>query len=278
LSWTVELILVAAVAILPSAAGSLFSVLHPEAARRRLEATDPFQISLMRFVQSIGGIAAVLLVALGQPEGLASIGIRLGQPVVLTDALLTSLLIVVSILVAVLVVRLLLGPRLKRDETSPHGRLLEFAFHKTRWDRMLYATVMPFSAVAEEMTYRGYLVLLFADRTGNLVPWILLSIGLTITIHLYQGIRVPLILFHTVYAALMIWLTLYSGGIEGPILIHATWNTVNFIRTWQAADREVAQDRPGSPRGIPRVGYILFVALNLLLLTSAGCLLVLVFH
>jgi membrane protease YdiL (CAAX protease family) len=275
MSWTVELALVASVAVLPSVAGSLFSLLRPEATRRRQEVTDPFQISLLRFVQSIGGIAVVSLVALGQPEGLASVGLRLGHASLIADALLTSLLIVVSIAAGILIITLLFRSRLKRGEANPHGRLLEFEFHKNRWDRTLYATVMPFSAIAEEMTYRGYLVLLFADRTGNLASWILLSIGLTITIHLYQGTRAPLILFHTVYAGLMIWLTLYTGGIEAPILIHATWNTVNFIRSWRAADREKPEDKPRSPPALARLGYVLFIALNLFLLTSACCSLVL---
>jgi membrane protease YdiL (CAAX protease family) len=278
LNWTVEFLLVAAVAILPSAAGSLFAALRPDAALRRLEATDPFQISLLRFLHSIAGIAIVLLVALGQPNDLDSIGLRLGRPAALADALLTSLLIVVSILAGVLIVTLLLRSRIKRKETTPSGRLLEFAYQKTRLDRILYATVMPFSAIAEEMTYRGYLVLLFATRTGHLVPWIVLSIGLSITIHLYQGTQLRLILFHSVYAGLMIWLTLYTGGIEGPILIHVTWNTVNFIRAWQTADRAKTEEKTDSARGIMRVGYLLFMTLNLLLLASACCMSVLTFR
>jgi membrane protease YdiL (CAAX protease family) len=280
----VELVLVATVGILPSVVGSLLTLFEPEVTRRRLEAIGAFQISVNRFLQSATAITVAALVALYQPDGLASIGLHLGRGDTIGDAIFDSLLILGIVsgagLVVAILIRLVGRPK-EGPEVEPELPL-EFSYLKTAWDRVLYASVMPFSAIGEEMIYRGYLVWLFVVRTGDYLPWIVLSIGLTIIIHLYQGLRIRLILFHSAFAGLMIWLTLYMGGIEGPIAIHILLNTVIFIRSWRAADKSKteagaeARSAADAPRGIRRVGYIAFIGLNLLILTSLCCSLLLI--
>lgn len=284
LHWAVEVLLVSIVAILPSVVGSLIAFARPDSNRRRLEAIGPLQISVFRFMQSLSGIAAVTLVALHQPEGLASVGLRIGRGDLVADAALTSLLIVVSISAAALIMASLLRKRRPAKDEALSDAPLEITSQKSLLDRLLFATVMPLSAIAEEMTYRGYLVLLCVGRTGSLAPWVLLSVGLTVTVHLYQGLQARRFIFHATFAGLMIWLTLYTGGIEGPILIHALLNTVTFGRAWRQVDRaEVGRGAEASavelPRsGLERWGYISFIGLNVLLLTGLCCSLVLAFH
>jgi len=223
LNRTLDLLLVAAVAILPSFVGSLAKLIQPAETRRRLEA--------------VGGSRSPFPASLNHPEGLPSVGLRLGHGDIVGDAIFDSFIIAGSIVAALLIVTLLRRSRSRRMQDLPPERFLEFAYHKTRWDRLLYATVLPFSAVAEETVYRGYLVLLFSESAGVLSPWIALSIGLSIMIHLYQGVRAATLLFHIAVASLMIELTLYTGGIEGPIAVHAWWNLGRLIlverRSWR---------------------------------------------
>ena len=108
--------------------------------------------------------------------------------------------------------------------------------YKTFSERVLFWISMATGVLAEDMLYRGYLVLGIGVLTGNWVLWVLISICLSIIIHLYQ--REALIGYHIIIATTFVLVASIMGNIVLVVIFHLLWNTLQVIRIWQKADQD----------------------------------------
>lgn len=126
--------------------------------------------------------------------------------------------------------------------------------------------MLPFVVMAEEIVYRGYLVLLLGTRTGMYVPWMILSVILSIVIHLYQGIKLVNIVSHLAFASLFIGLTVATQNLAAAIGPHLVYNFIYTVRIWGQERRKEDQQlvRPFNQK--KKLAYSTFIAINVLML------------
>jgi len=111
-----------------------------------------------------------------------------------------------------------------------------FANYENIPERIVVWFSVLFSVFAEDLLYRGYLVLWLSEKTGNTLGWALLSIGLSILAHLYQGLSQ--IGYHLILASTFVTMAIVAGNIYPVIAFHLFWNTIQIVRYWQKIDRD----------------------------------------
>jgi membrane protease YdiL (CAAX protease family) len=79
--------------------------------------------------------------------------------------------------------------------------------------------------IAEDLVFRGYLVLGLGARTGSYFPWMVLSIILSIAAHLYQGVSWKLMLGQGLFALIFTGVSLITNNDTAiiPHLVYTIW-------------------------------------------------------
>jgi membrane protease YdiL (CAAX protease family) len=220
---------------------------------------------------SISAILVVLLVAIDQPDGFASIGIPVSSNTAKTNS--TTLLIL--FLSFFLLMFLMAGiqkivhyfskktPETNIDLSNP--AIVSVNQFRDAFELLAYLTVLPLIVISEELVYRGYLVLMLGNKTHTFIPWIILSIILSVAIHLYQGRNIINIVYHAIFATFFIGLTITTGNILAPITIHLIYNIVWTVQTWNKVKKQEIQPEISHSKK-KRFAYSVFIGFNILLL------------
>ncbi len=220
---------------------------------------------------SISAIFVVVLVASNQPDGLASIGILTGQSSAVTNL---NAILIGLISISLLVIAIAYGqkfilhvrkkePETKIDVSNPAvGRVLQY---RDISELIAYLSVLPFIVISEDLVYRGYLVLLLGNRTHTFIPWIILSIILSIIVHLYQGRKINYMALIAISSALFIGLTIATGNILAPIAGHLFYDLSWAVGIWKKGKH--LEPQPGIALGKKKkFAYSVFIGFNVLLL------------
>jgi membrane protease YdiL (CAAX protease family) len=108
------------------------------------------------------------------------------------------------------------------------------------WQRLFYFVDLWLAVIGEELVYRGYLVLLLSRDTGSLLPWMILSLTLSMVVHLYQGRTWRLALSQLVFASLFMFAAVITRSLVAAIIPHLIYNTVWLIRALRNMSRQEA--------------------------------------
>ena len=224
--------------------------------------------NLLRYwAGSISGIFVVLLVAINSPDGLASVGIIKNSSNDKNPFFIGIMSISVFILFLVGTQRLInyfrkTTPENKIDLSNPAVNGL-FQY-QSKLEKLAYLTVLPFIVISEDLIYRGYLVLMLGNKTHTYLPWIILSVVLSVIIHLYQGRNITTVLYQAAFALLFIGLTIWTGNILTPIVAHLYYDILWTLGVWKKENNPAAQ--PVIHSKSKSFAYTVFIAANLLLL------------
>lgn len=258
-----------AVGILNHMVGSFFHVNRPDY-QKSFTATE----NLLRYwLSSICGIMVVLLVAINQPNGLASVGIPTGQNAI-NDSKTPVIIGLVSIStlgIGMVGIQKLVNyfrkttPENKIDSSNP--AVTETLQYQSTLERLAHLTVLPFVVISEDLIYRGYLVFMLGNKTNIYLPWIILSVIFSVIIHLYQGRKVEYMLYQAAFALLFIGLIIWTGNILAPIAAHLYYDILWAWKIWRNDKKTETKSVKHSKSKI--FAYSVFIATNLLLLCIA---------
>jgi membrane protease YdiL (CAAX protease family) len=263
MKFILEFSAVVAVGVLLHGLGTLLYIKRPEF--YNLFTTS--EQLLRRWQGGMAGVIIVLLVALNQPDGLRSVGLQNTNNgiAIWIGFLATSALVIVVALVIKLIQRIrkvTVSPSV--DTSQPH--IIELISYRDRWERFAYLAVVALGVVSEDLIYRGYFVLLLGNKTGTFIPWAILSVGLSVIIHLYQGRDARTILFHVVAASFLVSLAIITQNILAPIVAHLYYNLVATTKTWKLAKEQGVSLPAVEQSGAKKVAYFLFIGANILFL------------
>ncbi len=265
-----EFLAVFTVGVLNSIFGALFSLANPDFWKGQ----TALQHLWGRWGAWVSEMAVVLFVVSNQPAGLASVGIRTGAGGANVAAMVAGWLAYLGLSVAYLVIwkyvlrRGTADSTAKLDTSKPHiGQVL---LYRNRWQRSAHLLELTLAVITEDLVFRGYLVLLLGQRTGTYIPWAILSVWLSIVIHLYQGRDRGTVVFQAVAATFFVVLTVLTQNLLAAIAVHLYYDVTSTLRLWQRATKE------GGPPAAPRatleqaLSYASFIGLNLALLGTAA--------
>lgn len=231
------------------------------ASGRRRMGQEPFEDLVSILFTSLGQTALVLVVAGLDPRGLSSIGIRLNLGVENWTSIVWTLFALEGILIVWTIGLRMAFKCLKRPLDEVASSPAQSDIYKTGLERLAYMLALLWSVAAEDLVFRGYLVLYLGLRTGAYWPWVLVSISLSVLAHLYQGRSVQLIAGHALIAATMIGLVLWSGNLIALIGAHYLLDGMLIFRRWHQV-RPVPVEVPIKDRGAVPQGR--FAVLSLL--------------
>lgn len=241
---TLEFILVFLVAILPNVYGSIAQLRNPGRHKEVSNRTSLFS----SLVYCLAVLSFILFIAFRQPARGRSVGLSVKDVGPLGVVGGGSLLVVVYSLAVALwsfICKLVFNK--KPDLSGPHwDGILRY---KTFLERFAFLIVLVLGALTEELLYRGYLVLLMSQRTGVLLPWAILSVLLSVAVHLYQGLDPAKIGFHFLFAIATIAATVMTGSVWVAFTGHLLVNLSATIKTWlrgQAPSKPEEADKPFS--------------------------------
>lgn len=223
---------------------------------------------LRNWVGSISGILVVLLVALNQPKGLASVGIITNgntndkNPVFIGIMAISFYIIILAGIQRLVNYFRKITPENKIDLSNP--AVIGLYQYRNKQEKLAYLTVLPFIVISEDLIYRGYLVLMLGSKTHTNLPWIFLSVVLSVIIHLYQGRKASYLLFQATAALLFIGLTIWTGNIFTPIIAHLYYDILWTLGVWKKENNATIQ--PVIHSKGKSFAYTVFIAANLLLL------------
>ncbi len=211
--------------------------------RRNLESylALPFPLRLANELsQNLSVILVLVYLSLDHPNGLSSIGF--GSSTYNVGFLLTGSISVYFFFVLFVAI----VTRITRGGQSDYGRI-DFSrpdiqvttSYRTPGERLMYLMVLTLGVLAEELVYRGYLVLFLGRETGALALCAVISILLSVIIHLYQGRST--ILFHFLFAILVVSLAIGTKSILLPVGIHLYANISAAIHIWISKPQEASQ-------------------------------------
>ncbi|MFT3890782.1 MAG: CPBP family intramembrane metalloprotease [Anaerolineales bacterium] len=254
------------VGILNHVIGALFYSKRPEY-HKSVTVTERL---LGNWVGSISAIVVVLLVAIDQPNGFASIGVVTGLNAISNNENAVELgVIFVSIFIIVMMgIQKIINHLRKRtpekevDLSNP--AVTGLYQYQSLLERLAYLTVLPLLVISEDLIYRGYLVLLFGNKSHSFLPWVIVSVILSVIIHLYQGRKVRYIFYQASLALLFIGLAIGTGNILAPIAGHLFYDILWTFRVWRAEKSIETQTVKSSKSKV--FAYLAFVTTNLLLL------------
>jgi len=262
-----EILAVTFAGILPALLGSYFYIKYPDYSNRY----NNLENLIIRWANSLLGIFVVLLVAYNQPDGFVSIGIITHQCGENGGAILIGVFTFSIFVILFSIVQKLINKIRKKEppqeidlsKPSP-SRILRY---QNRWERRSYLSVLPIAAISEDLICRGYLVLYLGNLTNNFIPWIVLSVTLSILIHLYQGRDKGTILFHFLFAAFFIAITLVTKNILAPIAAHVFLNLSISRGVWRQAKKQGIPVASGISKR-EKIAYAIFTGVNVVLLIT----------
>lgn len=192
-------------------------------------------------ISRFGSILLALYIAAMQPAGLLSIGLNLNPSelpkVIIIGGLATGYLSLIFIFSK-------LRSKKSREERESLQRQifvsLGYSTYKTNSDRIFSLINLWASVIAEELIYRGYLILLLRSHTGTYIPWILLSITFSVFMHLYQGFNWKIVVAHIFLASVFIVVILITNNIITALLPHLVYDTIWMSKRWVNASAQDA--------------------------------------
>lgn len=202
-----------------------------------------FKSTFINWTYSLGEIFVVLYITINQPTGLLSIGINT------TDKVDN----IVSIFGGAFLVTIILSPilfllnkfvfyknnnKILDEEVLSQPHITEIINYKSEIERLVRLSVLPFEVISEDFIYRGYLVLLLGYRTGSFIPWAIISVLLSVAIHLYQSRKLENVVFHFLAATFFVGITLWTQNIFSSVGAHLLMNFVWMIGIWKKADKQ----------------------------------------
>ncbi len=230
-----EILIVTGIVIVENVLASTTHIRYPKS--NSLDNQPAFLKLFRGFVLAFSQICLICYIALNQPKGLAAIG--LGQ---LTESSLTSYLLGGSLLSLCFLLLYAVGYRIIHGKKQIDAKFfLHLASYRTFWERLGFLVMLLISAIAEELVYRGYLVLLLGERVNAVLICALISVVLSVVGHLYQGRSS--IVFHILFAFLAIAVTIWTGSIIMAIAMHIYNNVIMAIGSWSHIDKQAAQQR-----------------------------------
>lgn len=222
---------------------------------------------------AVGSISVVLLVAYQQPTGFASVGIRSGQwgsniLAVLIGFFGINIFLILFALGQKIILSIFRHPSPPAlDKSSPS--VTDNLSYEDNWERIANLTVLPFSTIAEDLIYRGYLILLLGKLTNTFLPWALISIFIMVLLHIYQGRTTRRIIYHILLAGFFAVLTITTQNILAPITAHVYHNFIHRVKLWSLMTKQ-DQPMPTSANSTKRkLAYALFSVANIIILILA---------
>jgi hypothetical protein len=226
---TLEFLVVFTVAILPQIVGSFLSIKDREYFRK----FTPEQRTVSNLGRWIGIIFLLFYIAMNHSNGLFSIGLGFGRngipKIILVAGITTGYLLLIFVLG-----RLRSKKIQEQTETVRRSIFAAGAFSTYRgfWGRSAYLLTLWLGVIAEDLVFRGYLVLGLVAQTGDYFLWIVLSIALSIAAHLYQGTSARLMLGQGLFALIFIGVSLITNNVITAIIPHLVYDTVWLLRGW----------------------------------------------
>lgn len=175
-------------------------------------------------LRTVGLSLIILYIGVWQESGLASVGLTStrGGLLLLGFFVAFGLIILTSVLIRALS---------KEEPVRFHDRdVKSFNACRTPGQRILYAMHLLLAAIEEEFFFRGYLILLWGQRTGNIVLCAILSGAFCLFGH-WDHFRNKDVLFGTVCFTLVIsWLTVVTGSIWLSLSAHFFMNLLVCLK------------------------------------------------
>jgi membrane protease YdiL (CAAX protease family) len=239
-----ELALVFTAAILPHILAAFYILLDP----KYLGSLPPWQRMLTGGVHDTGKILLIAYIAASHADGFTAFGLVI-PPDKLVDTLLYGLLTAGYLSLVFVAGRL----RSKADQARREALLRTvfeaggFSHFRSPRERAAYLIVLWTGVVAEDLVFRGYLVLGLGALTGVYWPWVIASVLLSTVLHLYQGLNRQIMLAQALFAGIFIALTLWTGNVYAAILAHLAYDTIWVVRGW--AKYSGPEPQPPEPLG-----------------------------
>jgi membrane protease YdiL (CAAX protease family) len=218
--------------ILPQILSSLFRVQI-----RRMQEGIPNLLRLsLQGLNYAGSILVLLYIAIGQPGGLASIGLTL-VPSQLPRTLYMAAGATCYLLLVFVIIRFR-SKDVQQDVQIRQRQVLAamgYSQYRALPERVAAMINLWLGVVVEELVFRGYLILLLGARTGSYIPWLVFSIFLTVTVHLYQGFTWKVAYAHVFFAGVFIVAALVTGNLVAALIPHLVYDTVWILQGWSHA-------------------------------------------
>ena len=258
----VELIAVLGLGVFPFLVSSILTLRDV-----RKNAMDPFWGLAYRLVDNLSIIALVVFVAMSNPDGLAAVGLRFGKGIENWNGVVWALFgLELPLLVWAIVFRLIRKRRSQPQQSADPSNMAADDY-RTPLERLAFLLALIWAVAAEDLAFRGYLVLVWGMRLGSYWLVVLVSVLLSIVAHLYQGRSPQLILWHGIFAATMSGLLIWSGNIIPIIIAHFVLDGMLFFRRWRRIRSDASSDQ--ERRTGPQRRYALLVSVGLIL-AAAG--------
>ena len=116
--------------------------------------------------------------------------------------------------------------------------------YRTSWQRIAYLIVLSIGVIAEDLVIRGYLILFLGATIGYKYAWALLSIALSIIIHLYQGRERETVLTHALVATLFAVVSLITWNIFTIMAGHLYFDIVVTRGWWKMGEGYLSRSSP----------------------------------
>lgn len=249
-----ELLLVASVALVPW----LVSGIAPREYRNRdLDLPRRF-LFMLRFPHYAAIILVVLYIATNHPSGTSAIGIDPSLAKNLFRVHPAGLSVVVAALAVALTALSSVSYGVIVGISGLYHKIVrksEPTWNDLEWDpfglrnyltvggRLLACFDLILGVLAEECVLRGFLVLYLGRTTGLYVPWIVVSILVDVSLHLYQGRAwIP---YHLILGSALAWMVTWdvANPLFLPIGVHVFGNMMFTFKAWRQKDRQVKDQR-----------------------------------
>lgn len=237
-----EFLVVFSGCILPQIAGTFFVLKD----KNYFQKLTPKQRIVTNWVTHIGSIILIIYVGTNHATGIESIGLSLSKnalpKIIIVSGLTTGYL-------SLIFFSQKLRSKKKQEEREKLRRTAfeagGFSSFNGFWERGYYLVGMWLGVVAEDLVFRGFLVLGLGIQTGIFWPWIILSVFLSIIVHLYQGTNPRLMLSQGLFALIFILVTLITNSVLAAIIPHLVYDTIWMLRGWAKTSRiTVPQSEP----------------------------------
>jgi membrane protease YdiL (CAAX protease family) len=187
-------------------------------------------------------ILLAVYIAMSHPEGWAFIGLGFDENSLPKIIMITAAATVYLLLIFVITKFRSQKERQKieqrKNDIFEAGRWTDL---KSFWERAAYLPTLWLGNVAEDLIFRGYLIFGLQAQTGLLLPWIILSISLSILVHLYQGTGWRILLGQGIFAIIFITISLLAQNIVAAIIPHMVYDTIWILQGWANLSKQEAK-------------------------------------
>jgi membrane protease YdiL (CAAX protease family) len=215
---------------------------------RNRESKKHFTNAENLFMMCVGSLApalVILYVVYSQTEGFDAIGLSAHPQLPNQVAIFVGLVAVVfGAYILAVAYRLFQKNKPEQEEPSPILKLFEQ--YRTPLERIVYLIGLSFLVIEEDLLCRGYLVLYWGAKTHTYLPWVLLSLSVSVVMHLYQGKNLKFILSHLLFAGIMIGMTLLTRNLLTAIGGHLYYDIVFTITQWNRLDKQRSAGTPAA--------------------------------